>query len=352
MRIRFLAISLLMVLSQLSCNDSKAKEETFSASKYDVLSNYLVSAKEALDSINSGVHQVRIIQLSKPEDFEKSHIEDATNLWRQDYSTSIDSIGGLASQKDKIQNILSESGVDQNTLLLLYDRKGNVDAFRFAWILELYGFKNFKIINGGLKAWTIAGYPLSSGPAKIVDSTNIALEEMDSSGSATSEEVRMAIDDDNYLIIDTREPYEYNAEPFIYNDGIHSYKPGAFGRGRIPGSLHLNWSELVDLNGDHRIKSLKDLHYDLDRKNISPDKKIIVYCQSGSRSAHTYFVLRHILNYPFVKNYDGSWIEWSYLNKNNPDIYPVAQNCDELCFSDHLAVLQDKESMKNPVNEE
>jgi len=352
MIIRILAISFLLVIGQLSCTEPKAKEEPVSASKDEVYSNYLISAKDAFDSIRSGFQQVKIIQLSKPEDFEKSHIENATNLWRPAYSTSNDSIGGLASQKGQIEKILSESGIDQNTLLLLYDRKGNVDAFRFAWILELYGFTNFKIINGGLQAWTIAEYPLSSGPSNKVDTTNIVLKHIDSSGLATYEDVRKALDNKDYIIIDTREPYEFNAEPFIYKNGIHAYKPGAFVRGRIPGSLHLNWSELVDLNGDHRIKSLKDLHYDLNRKNISPDKKIIVYCQSGSRSAHTYFILRHVLNYPSVTNYDGSWIEWSYLNKNNPDSFPVAQNCDELCFSEQLAILQDKESMKNDANEE
>jgi len=352
MTIRLSAISLLLVLSQLSCNDPQPKEEAFSESKDDVLSTYLISARDALDSITSGFQQVRIIQLSKPEDFEKSHIENATNLWRPDYSTSVDSIRGLASNKTQIEKILSESGVAPNTLVLLYDRKGNVDAFRFAWVLELYGFTNFKIINGGLQTWKIADYPLSSGPAGFVDTTDISLKDMDYSGFASSGEVRQALDDEDYIIIDTREPYEYNAEPFIFNKDILAYKPGAFGRGRIPGSLHLNWSELVDLNGDHRIKSLKDLHYDLDRKNISPDKKIIVYCQSGSRSAHTYFVLRHVLNFPFVKNYDGSWIEWSYLNKTNPNSYPVAQNCDELCFSDQFAILQDDSSMKKVVNEE
>lgn len=352
MMTRFLTISFLLVLAQLSCTDPRAKEETPSASKDDVFSNYLISVKDAFDSINSGFHPVKIIQLSKPEDFVKSHINGATNLWRPDYSTSKDSIRGLASQKTQIERILSESGVDHNTLLLLYDRKGNVDAFRFAWVLELYGFKNFKIINGGLQSWTMAEYPLATGPSISLDTTNIVLDKMDSSGIATFDEVREAMDNEDYIIIDTREPYEFNAEPFIYKNGVHAYKPGAFGRGRIPGSLHLNWSELVDLNGDHRIKSLKDIHYDLSRKNISPDKNIIVYCQSGSRSAHTYFVLRHVLNYPSVKNYDGSWIEWSYLNKNNPDNYPVTQNCDELCFSEQLAILQDKESMKNVANEE
>ena len=92
-------------------------------------------------------------------------------------------------------------------------------------------------------------------------------------------------------------------------------------RGCIPSSVHLNWSDMADLEADHRVKCHKDLEHDLRQKEIDRDKEIIVYCHSGSRSSHTYFVLKKVLKFQNVKNYDGSWIEWSHL-ANTDDAYP------------------------------
>lgn len=125
---------------------------------------------------------------------------------------------------------------------------------------------------------------------------------------ASISDVKSALDDPNVLLIDTREEYEYFGKPFISEDMVHNYKRGAFARGAIPGAIHLNWSEMSDLANDQMIKCKKDLIFNLEPQNITKDKNIIVYCQSGSRSSHTAFVLKEILNYPNVKNYVGSWI--------------------------------------------
>ena len=118
---------------------------------------------------------------------------------------------------------------------------------------------------------------------------------------------------------------------YLNNGQVLAYKKGAFNRGSIPSSIHLNWSALADLNGDHRIKAEKDLKFDLERKGITPDKKIILYCHSGSRTSHTFYVLKHVLGFPNVKNYDGSWIEWSYKHSLDQSI-PLQQLCAEKDF--------------------
>jgi thiosulfate/3-mercaptopyruvate sulfurtransferase len=116
------------------------------------------------------------------------------------------------------------------------------------------------------------------------------------------------------IIVDSREDYEFLGTPHLSKGQITRYKAGAFTRGAIPGARHLNWSESVDLHADHTFKSLADLNHNFRKQGIVPHKNIIVYCQSGVRSAHTTFVLKHLLGYPNVKNYDGSWIEWSYVH--------------------------------------
>ena len=110
----------------------------------------------------------------------------------------------------------------------------------------------------------------------------------------------------NYKLIDTRSASEYNGE---------FQKKGAFMAGMIPNSIQIDWAEAIDYNGDKRFKSLNELESVFTRNGIQKEDQIIVYCHSGVRSAHTTFVLTQLLNYTNVKNYDGSWIEWSYLNK-------------------------------------
>jgi thiosulfate/3-mercaptopyruvate sulfurtransferase len=90
-------------------------------------------------------------------------------------------------------------------------------------------------------------------------------------------------------------------------------KAGAFSNGRIPGSVHLDWMETVNQE-DHRFKSVDDIASIYGALGMDEDSEIVTYCHSGVRSAHTFFVLTQLLGYKNVKNYDGSWIEWTYHN--------------------------------------
>jgi thiosulfate/3-mercaptopyruvate sulfurtransferase len=117
------------------------------------------------------------------------------------------------------------------------------------------------------------------------------------------DDIMQAMQDTNILILDTRTTAEYAG---------HVQKKGASRPGRIPGSIHLDWIELVHDKGDFTFKSCEEIAPLLRSRGISPDKKIITYCHSGVRSAHTAFVLSEIMGYPQVANYDGSWTEWSY----------------------------------------
>jgi len=248
------------------------------------------------------------------------HIPDAINLWRPDFRSKSESkVKGMRCSKEELENLFSKIGVDSSSQLIIYDTKGSVDAFRFTWVLDYYEYRNHKVLNGGLVTWKKHGYPTNSDTStKEIIPTDFRLEaQKEADILASAEEVLHAIDDGNTIIVDTREEYEYLGQPFISSDKIHMYKKGAFAAGAIPTAIHFNWSNLSDLSDDQRIKCKKDLLHDLSNNGITPDKNIIVYCQSGSRSSHTAFVLRNILNYPSVRNYDGSWIEWTYLNQTD-----------------------------------
>ena len=313
-----LYFSLALILS-ISCNKEQTLLEL--CDKDDIISPYLLSIHEA-QSVLANESTVKLIQISKPEAYSKEHIPNAINLWRPDFRSKIKSdISGLICSRSELEDLLSSIGCDSSSSLVVYDNKGSVDAFRFAWVLDLYGIHNHKVINGGLLSWKNSGLPTTSEISTSIDRKEFKItSSLDTSIIATLTEVEAAIYDPNTIIVDTREPYEYLGQPFIHNNKVSKFKKGAYASGAIPTAINLNWSVLSDLADDHRIKCKKDLKYDLLKMGITPDKNIIVYCQSGSRSSHTAFVLRHILGYPNVKNYDGSWIEWSYEYVHNKTV--------------------------------
>ena len=255
------------------------------------------------------------VEVSKEATYLKGHIPNALHVWRPDFRSKQDSpISGVRCSASEFVAFLQNLGIEESSTLIVYDAKGGSDALRLAWVFDYYGFKNYQIINGGKKSWTLAGLPLSTEYAKSSVNTKYTFSPQENQNIlAQHRQVLAAIRDTNTLILDTREQYEYDGQCFIHKDKVLHHKNGAFDRGCIPSAIHLNWSTLSDLAGDHRIKCPKDLRFDLAQRGITKDKNIIVYCQSGSRSSHTAFVLKEILKYPNVKNYDGSWIEWSYL---------------------------------------
>lgn len=314
----------------------------------DIKADKLISAKDAYDIFNSDEKAI-FIQISKEDVFIEKHIPGAHQIWRNQFSsTQRDSITGMIAEISQLQELLQNLGYTESHQLLLYDAKANVDAFRFAWILELYGLENYKVINGGLKFWDSSAYPVTDSPTEQVNKSGFLLKNgIDSSSYASMKDIMEAMVDTNTLIVDTREDYEFKGEPFMKSGQVFKYKPGAFARGKIPGSIHLPWSQLSDLTGDHRIKSFKDLEWDLNAKGISKEKNIIVYCQSGARSSHTYFILKHVLNFEHVKNYDGSWIEWSYSHRGNEN-HKIEQLCNAKDFEALMVKYQTEvDSIKN-----
>ncbi len=328
-----LFLTLLIGLVICACQSDKNAFSYFT-SKDAITAYNLIEADEAFDLLQEDSSKFVPIQISKNEVYKKEHLPNALNIWRPDYGSTLRSpYGGLIPSKDKLQSLLRQLGYTDDKVLLLYDVKANVDAMRFAWVLNLYGFDSFKIINGGFKFWKEQDYPVTD-LIVVADSTDYDLaESFDATIIANFEEVRAAVSDKNTILIDTRESYEYRGEPFVSKGTIYDYKKGAFDRGSIPSAIHLNWSELADLSGDHRIKAEHDLRYNLEKKGITPDKDIILYCQSGSRTSHMFYVLKHVLGFPKVKNYDGSWIEWSYKNSIDTTV-PILKLCSEVRFEE------------------
>ncbi len=284
---------------------------------------------------------VAFLEISKPDQFAQGHIPGAQHLWRPDFEDSYSyPFSGMRAGKKQLERLLGSKGIQSNQAIILYDQRACVEASRLHWIMESLGYKKVYLLNGGKEAWERSGAPLESGIARVVDPVPFRFTASPKVELIASfEEVYAALQDTNIVLVDTREEEEYTGQAFLYKKKAVPFKPGAFDRGSIPGSIHLNWSHAVDLHGDHCFKSLQDIRYNLQQVGIDSTKTIIAYCQSGVRSAHMTFVLRHILGYPKVKNYDGSWIEWSYISKENPDL-PLTKKTEEAEFRAEFLALE------------
>ena len=274
-------------------------------------SETLISPETAKEMIAKDKNLV-VIDVRPTAKFLTGNIRGSYNLWRPDMEAQdkrYGELGGMRASRQELEKELNAMGVkEDSTLLLIGD---NLDEYRFWWIMDMYGAKNMKIVDGGFNALKTSGVSTRIGAEPAPKSGNYlfpAVEEKDT--LATFEETKIAIEDKNSVILDTRSYKEFTGE---------ETKSGAFGKGRIPNSVFLEWSDA--LNKDKTMKSYEELVKLYTAVGITPDKTIIPYCQSAVRSAHTAFVLQELLGYNKVKNYDGSWIEWSYeVSKNNAPV--------------------------------
>lgn len=261
-----------------------------------------VRAKEIMEK----EEDVLVIDIRKSVAYSLGHIPGAVNAWRPDYSADDGEypFEGMRCSKEKMEVLLGNLGADENTFILLYDDRGNYDAARFWWQLDMYGHDKVALIDGGLDGWKAAGFEVTTSKPEITPKEFRFKGETDLQKLATLEDVKEAISDPDVIILDVRAFEEFTGEKLL---------SGAYRKGRIPGSIWIEYKEA--LNEDNTFKTADELREIYESKGVTPDKNIIVYCQSGVRSAHTTFVLTQLLEYENVRNYDGSWIEWSYYEE-------------------------------------
>ena len=287
--------SIALVIFFIAC-----KQEKPLTTNKTVASHYLIEA-EALKTIITNPH-IKIIDFRKKEFYDHEHIIGALNIWRTDIEDGSYEYNGMMANKAQIEILFGRLGIESNDTLIIYDDNGLCDSARLWWLLQNYDFTNVKLLHGGLKSWKAINGEVSN-ETSIVNKTIFKLTENPKMHYYVSKEGLQKALQTNTLILDTRTTDEFSGK---------RQKKGAMKGGRIPNSMHIDWVEAINYNGDKRLKTITDLEaiYGKLNKNDS----IIVYCHSGVRSAHTTFVLTQLLGYKNVKNYDGSWTEWSYFD--------------------------------------
>jgi thiosulfate/3-mercaptopyruvate sulfurtransferase len=240
-----------------------------------------------------------------PDLYDEGHIAGSIKLhWREDLQ---DPVERDLVEKTAFEELMSSRGIGNDSILVLYGDKNNWFAAYAYWYLKIYGHEDVRILDGGRQKWIDEGRELTTETPQRRDAEYRA-KDRDESIRVYRDSVLQAIGASDKALVDVRSPQEF-AGDLIAPPGYE--QEGAQRGGHIPTAQSIPWAQAV--RDDGTFKPADELRQLYQAKGVSPDKAVTAYCRIGERSAHTWFVLRELLGYEDVRNYDGSWTEWGNL---------------------------------------
>jgi thiosulfate/3-mercaptopyruvate sulfurtransferase len=266
---------------------------------------YLVETEWVAKHLND--KKVRIVESDEdPLLYSVGHIPGAVQVdW---FSTLQHPLRRDFLTQEKFEETLSKLGISNNTTVVFYGDKSNWFACYALWLFQYYGHKKVRIMNGGRLKWEKENRPLVK-EVPTYEATEYKARKANKAIRAFRDQVRKQSEAKKPLV-DVRSPKEYSGELI----SMPNYpQEGATRGGHIPGAVSIPWAQAVN-EADATFKTPEDLRTLYESKGITPDAgEVIAYCRIGERSSLTWFVLKYLLGYPKVKNYDGSWTEWGNL---------------------------------------
>ncbi len=236
--------------------------------------------------------------------FDQGHVPNAI-AWN--WTTELcDTLVRDIIPRDKFESLMAKSGIGNNTTVILYGDNNNWFAAWALWQMKVYGHQDVRIMNGGRKKWLAEGRELATTTTTPAAASYKA-HGPDLSIRAFLPEVQDAVKGGKAALVDVRSPAEFTGEILAPPGLPETCQRG----GHIPGAKSIPWGKAC--NEDGTFKSVDDLRALYGGAGVTSDRPVIAYCRIGERSSHTWFVLKHLLGYPDVKNYDGSWTEWGNL---------------------------------------
>jgi thiosulfate/3-mercaptopyruvate sulfurtransferase len=263
----------------------------------------LVSTQWVMDHHSD--HRVAIVEVDVDTGaYRQGHVPNAI-AWAWDTQLCDTLRRDILSQK-QFELLMSMSGVTPETTVVLYGDNNNWFAAWALWQMKIYGHQDVRLMNGGRKKWLAEGRELSTATPRCTMARYRACP-ANASLRATLPQVQNAERNAAAAMIDVRSPQEFSGEILAPPGMLELCQRG----GHIPGARNIPWSKAC--SDDGTFKSCGDLKALYRSEGIDGTKPIITYCRIGERSSHTWFVLRFLLGYPKVANYDGSWTEWGNL---------------------------------------
>jgi thiosulfate/3-mercaptopyruvate sulfurtransferase len=267
----------------------------------------LVTTEDVAAQLGNGA--IRILEVDEDtEAYQRGHLKSALGVhWKNDLQDPIrrDFIGPAA-----FATLMNRLGIGNETEVILYGGNNNWFAAYAYWYFKYYGHQPVRLMDGGRKKWEVEQRPLTMDRPSVAPTSGYATQgpvhEIRARRDLVEEEV---LGNPAFGLVDVRSPEEYRGEllapPHLPQE--QAQKPG-----HIPGAVNIPWARAVDpaTGAFLPIDQLQSLYRG---QGLTPNKQIVAYCRIGERSAHTWFVLHELLQYPRVRNYDGSWTEWGSM---------------------------------------
>ena len=281
----------------------------------------LLSPAEAAAGAQSGNWKVLDVRPVPGLDYIGGHLPNAVHLSEQAFRGPNGKLPYQIWPAGDLANLLSKAGISNRDQVLVYSDGANVlGTSLVAYILEKSGVPKVAILDGGFSAYRTAGAPLT----KVFPSYKFGSFKPTSTPgvSITLQELLPLVGKPNVVIVDPRPKalFEGTEQLFIRN-------------GHIPGAINITWQSVTEANNPeealknpHKLKSVETLRKLFESRGVTPDKTVIVSCSTGREASLQYVVLKHLLGYPNVRVYEGSWTEYSASNhpvQTGPDASAV-----------------------------
>ncbi len=235
--------------------------------------------------------------------YDTGHIPGAVKVdWHMDLNDPVtrDYVGGEA-----FAELMASKGISRDSTVVFYGDNFNWWAAYALWVFTLFDHLDVRLLNGGRKKWVDEGRPMTTDSTERPRTEYPVVRRDDEVVRAFREHVLGHMEVGGSMV-DVRSPQEYSGELLHMPDYPQE---GSLRGGHIPGAANVPWKRAA--NDDGTFKSADDLRaIYVDEQGLRKDQPVVTYCRIGERSSHTWFVLHHLLGFPHVRNYDGSWTEW------------------------------------------
>jgi thiosulfate/3-mercaptopyruvate sulfurtransferase len=248
---------------------------------------------------------VRIIEVDPDTTaYAQAHIPGAVG-WNWETELQDQTRRTLAG-KEQFEQLASRAGITPDTTVIVYGDNNNWFAAWALWQFKIYGHKDVRLMNGGRKKWLAENRPTTT-EVKEYPRTQYKAQEPDWSLRAKRDQVMQIVERGGANLVDVRSPDEFTGK-VIAPPGLNETAQRG---GHIPGAKNIPWA--MSCNDDGTFKSPEELQSLYEGKGVTSNRDTVAYCRIGERSSLTWYVLKYLLGYPNVKNYDGSWTEWGNL---------------------------------------
>jgi thiosulfate/3-mercaptopyruvate sulfurtransferase len=256
------------------------------------------------DWLEQRLGQPGLVVVESDEDvllYETGHIPGAVKVdWHTELNDPVvrDYLDG-----EGFAALLRRKGISRDDTIVIYGDKNNWWAAYALWVFSLFGHEDVRLLDGGRDRWIAEGRPITTDAPAITPTDYPVIERDDSTLRAYKEDVLAHLGNP---LIDVRSPEEYSGE----RTSAPAYpEEGALRAGHIPSAQSVPWAKAVAEDGTFKSRAELEEVY-LAGAGLTPGDEVVAYCRIGERSSHTWFVLKHLLGFENVRNYDGSWTEW------------------------------------------